>query len=63
MLTEKGMALEAARTRLALAEALVRASSGDIPAEARTLLAEAKAQFAASGAARDLVEAERLEAL
>jgi tetratricopeptide (TPR) repeat protein len=63
LLTEKGMVLEAARTRLALAEVLVRASSGGIPAEARLLLAEARAQFAASGAARDLAEAERLEAL
>jgi tetratricopeptide (TPR) repeat protein len=60
---EGGMALEAARTRLHLAEVLARASSGEGPAEARTLLAEAKAQFAASTAARDLAEAARLETL
>jgi tetratricopeptide (TPR) repeat protein len=63
LLTEMGAALEAARTRLALAEVLAGESGGDIPAEARTLLAEARAQFAASGAALDLAEADRLEML
>jgi transcriptional regulator with XRE-family HTH domain len=60
---DRRAALEAARTRLALAEALVAgAGIGHIPAEARTLLREAQAQFATSGAALDEVYAERLTA-
>ena len=61
LLTEIGAALEAARTRLALAEALVQAAqSPRISEGARTLLAEAQAQFASSGAALDLAEAEQV---
>jgi hypothetical protein len=60
MLTEMGALLEAARTRLALAEALAVAAQADgIPSDACTLLAEAQAQFAASGAALDLAQAQQ----
>jgi hypothetical protein len=63
MQTEMGAALEAARTRLALAEAVVAgAQAGHIPEEARTLLAEARAGFAACGAAGDLNRVEQLVA-
>src|SRR5205807_2639757 len=56
-------ALEAARTHLALAATLVaRADHGNIPEEARTLLAKAQAQFSTSGAALDLAQAEQLAA-
>jgi tetratricopeptide (TPR) repeat protein/transcriptional regulator with XRE-family HTH domain len=55
---EIGAALDAAHTRLVLAEALAtEAVNGSIPDEARTLVAEARAQFAASGAALDLARA------
>jgi hypothetical protein len=58
-----GAALEAARTRLVLAEALVaRAGGGSISEEARTLLAEAQVQFITSGAARDLAQAQQVAA-
>jgi tetratricopeptide (TPR) repeat protein len=57
-----GAALEAARTRLALAEVL-GAGTGPLPAEPRALLAGAHAQFVRSGAALDLAEAERLTAV
>jgi hypothetical protein len=58
-----GVALEGARTRRALAEALV-AQTGGAPAaeEARAALAEAQAQFAASGAILDLARARQLTA-
>jgi hypothetical protein len=63
LLTEIGAALEAARTRLTLAAALVMAAqSPRIPEEARTLLAEAQAQFITSGAALDLAQAEQIAA-
>jgi tetratricopeptide (TPR) repeat protein len=56
-----GTTLEAARTRLALAEALAgHADAGPRPDEAVLLLAEAAAQFARSGAALDLTQADRL---
>jgi ATP/maltotriose-dependent transcriptional regulator MalT len=61
--TEMGATLEAARTRLVLAEGLVAATgSGSIPEEARKLLAEAQAQFVASGAALDLARIEQVAA-
>jgi hypothetical protein len=61
--TEIGSALEAARTRVALTEALVaKVGRGTIPAEARELLAAAQAQFATSGATLDLAEAEQVAA-
>src|SRR5207237_886811 len=61
--TELGTALEAARTRLALAQALGRGTEGTkVPAEALVLLAEARAGFAASGATLDLAQAEDLAA-
>jgi tetratricopeptide (TPR) repeat protein/transcriptional regulator with XRE-family HTH domain len=60
---ELGAALEAARTRLLLAEALAEATEAvRVPAEALTLLGEAHAQFATSGAAPDLARAEYLSA-
>ena len=63
LLTEMGTALEAARTRLALAEALAaQAYDGPVPDESRALLAEAQAQFATSGAAPDLAQAEQIAA-
>jgi hypothetical protein len=58
-----GTALEAARTRLVLAQTVMaRAAAGEIPQEAREHLAAAQAQFAVSGAAWDLAQAERLAA-
>jgi tetratricopeptide (TPR) repeat protein len=58
---EIGTALEAARTRMALAEGLVAGiGSGEILAEARMLLAAARAQFAASEAVLDLARADHL---
>jgi tetratricopeptide (TPR) repeat protein len=58
---ERGAALEAARTRLVLAEALwAQGERGNMPDEARTALAEARAQFAASMALLDLAEAEQV---
>jgi tetratricopeptide (TPR) repeat protein len=61
---ELDAALEAARTRLVLTEALVAASgtATSVCAEAWTLTAEAQAQFAASGAALDLAAAARMVA-
>jgi len=62
MQMEMGATLEAARTRLALAEAvLAGAQTGCIPEEARMLLAQSRAQFLASGAVRDLRDVERVE--
>ena len=50
-------------TRLVLAEAVVAvAETGHIPEDARTLLAEARARFAACGAAGDLARAEQVAA-
>jgi hypothetical protein len=61
--SELGAALEAARTRLVLAEALAAgADTSGIRDEARALLAEACTQFAMNGAAPDLARAERLAA-
>jgi hypothetical protein len=61
MLTERQVSLEAARARLALAEALCAKADGEsMPEEARILLAEAQSQFATSGATLDLAQAERL---
>jgi tetratricopeptide (TPR) repeat protein len=61
--TEKETLLEAARTRLVLAQALGHGRERrDIPEEASTLLAEAQAQFATSGAARDVARAAQLAA-
>jgi hypothetical protein len=58
---ETGAALEAARTRLVLAETLVaQAGQSGVPDEARVLLAAARTQFATSGAALDLARAEQL---
>jgi hypothetical protein len=58
-----GAALEAARTRLLLAQALgAREAQGPIPHEAKAHLAAAQAQFVASGAALDLAQAEQLAA-
>jgi hypothetical protein len=63
MQTEMGAALDAARTGLALAEAVVAgAETGQIPEEARTLLAEGCAGFSACGAALDLAQAEQIAA-
>jgi hypothetical protein len=59
VLTDVGAALEAARARLALAEAL---ATVEISPETRRLLTEARAQFAASGAVLDLDQAEQLAA-
>jgi hypothetical protein len=60
LLDEAGMALEAARTRLVLAQALaIGTATGEIPAEAATLLGEAQAQFVTSGAALDLAQAKQ----
>lgn len=59
VLTETGAALEAARTCLALAHALVMGTAADgIPTEASTLLAAAQAQFIRSGATLDLTQAQ-----
>jgi tetratricopeptide (TPR) repeat protein len=64
MQTTMGAALDAAITRLALAEALAAGTDpGFIPDEARALLADAQAQFAANGAAPDLARAEHLAAI
>jgi hypothetical protein len=61
MLTEMGAVLEAARTRLALAAALTAAVGAEgIPAAACSLLNEAQAQFAESGAGLDVVQAQQL---
>jgi len=61
LLDEMGAALEAARTRLALDETLVAsAGTADVPHEARTLLAEAHAQFVASGATLDQARSDQL---
>lgn len=58
---ELSAALEAARTRLALAETLVAtARPADAPPEARMLLAEAQAQFASSRATRDVALADQM---
>jgi hypothetical protein len=60
---EFGFALDAARTRLALAEVLVAgAGARAVPQEALALVAGARAQCAASGAARDVAHAEQLAA-
>jgi tetratricopeptide (TPR) repeat protein len=60
---EFGFALDAPRTRLTLAEVLVAgAGSRAVPQEALALVAGARAQCAASGAARDLAHAEQLAA-
>jgi tetratricopeptide (TPR) repeat protein/transcriptional regulator with XRE-family HTH domain len=60
---EVGATLEAARTRLLLAEALAAGmQDGSIPAEARALLAEAEAQFAKSGADVDLAQSGQVAA-
>ncbi len=64
ILAEMGAALEAARTRVVLAQALaVQAGHGLVPDEARALLAEATDQCAISGATLDLAQAEQLSAL
>ncbi len=56
-----GAALEAARTRLALAQALMaQAEPTAIPVEAQTLLGVARAQFAMSGVTQDLAQTEHL---
>jgi tetratricopeptide (TPR) repeat protein len=60
MLGAMGARLEAARTRRALAETLL-AEAGTISEEAQQLIAEARAQFASSGASLDLAEAVRLK--
>jgi tetratricopeptide (TPR) repeat protein len=61
---EMDAALEGARTRRALAEALIAGhSEGGMPQEGHTLLAQAQAQFATSGAALDLAKAEHLAAV
>jgi hypothetical protein len=58
-----GTPLEAARTRLVLAEALrTRSTQVAAAGEAAALLAPARAQFTASGAALDLAEAEQVAA-
>jgi hypothetical protein len=58
---EIGAAMEAARTRLALAETLMAgADAGTRSAEAKGLLVEAQAQFASSGAALNLAQAQAL---
>jgi tetratricopeptide (TPR) repeat protein len=60
---EMGAALEAARTRRTLAVVLAGAAApGGLPDEAIALLSEAQAQFATSGAALDLAQAEQLAA-
>ena len=62
--TQMGVALEAARTRLVLAEVLVAgAGRARIPEEVRTLSEHAQAQFAARGAALDLARAGQVTAL
>jgi tetratricopeptide (TPR) repeat protein len=64
LLSERGIALEAARTALLLAETLAAGrDNGTVPDEARTLLTEAQAQFASSGAALDLERARQLHAV
>jgi hypothetical protein len=61
--TEIGANLEGARTRLALAVTLMHGEVQKATAEeAHTLLAAARSQFSASGALRDLAEAEQLAA-
>jgi hypothetical protein len=63
MQAERGAALEAARTRLVLAEALTATGgTGSVSAEAHTLLTEAQAQFAVSGAALDQAQAAQVAA-
>jgi tetratricopeptide (TPR) repeat protein len=58
---EMDAALEAARTRLLLAQTLATETGrAGIPAEARMLLIQAQAQFVVSGAALDLAQAEQL---
>jgi hypothetical protein len=60
---EHGAALDAARTRVLLAETLVCATeAGSTPDEARALLVEARSQFTTSGAALDLTRVEHLAA-
>ena len=59
---DAGLALEVARTRLVLADALVTGAQGTIPDEARTLLADALAQFSASGAQRDMLLGQQVDA-
>jgi transcriptional regulator with XRE-family HTH domain len=57
---ELGASLEAARTRVVLAGTLLRRTrAGTVPDEARRLLADAQTQFAASGAALDLFQAQQ----
>jgi hypothetical protein len=56
------MALEAARTRLVLAQAVASTARHTAPDEARALLTSAHASFAATGAALDLARAEQLQA-
>jgi hypothetical protein len=59
--TEMGVALEAARTRMVLAATLMASTERrDVVPKACALLADAQAQFAASGAALDLAQAEQL---
>jgi tetratricopeptide (TPR) repeat protein len=58
-----GATLEAARTRLCLAEALTIAGDGSDPDEARALLAAAQAQFTASGAALDAMRVRKMAPL
>ena len=59
--TEIGANLEGARTRLALALMLLHGAAWETTVEeARRLLASARSQFSASGALRDLAEAEQL---
>ncbi len=61
--TALGLALDAARTGVALAATLLAGSgSADASAEALLLLAQARTQFAASGALLDLAQAEQLAA-
>jgi tetratricopeptide (TPR) repeat protein/transcriptional regulator with XRE-family HTH domain len=63
LLEAMGAALEAARTRAALAVTLAApAGEGTMPVEARSLLAAAIAQFATSGAALDRTQAEQVSA-
>jgi hypothetical protein len=59
-LSEIGAAVEIARTRVALARALSALGEGGSPQEAGALLAEARTQFAAHGAAWDLTYCEAL---
>jgi hypothetical protein len=56
-----GAALEAARTRLALAHTLLAGTgNGSIPDEAQVLVAEAQTRFLGSGCAGDLAQAQWL---